>query len=112
MGKVIRISELIGTDVRSRSNAEIVQSALDGETGDIILDFSNVTFVSRSFADALCNIMDKASNVSISNTIQIVQSMIDTVKDGRSKKRVRIEDDSKIKEFDTMESLSSFLATI
>lgn len=112
MGKVIKISELIGTDVRSRSNAGIIQAELDGENGNISLDFSGVTFVSRSFADELCNILDNNSNVKLVNTIQIVKTMIDIVKEGRTKKRVRVVDNSEIKEFDTMESLSSFLATI
>lgn len=112
MKKTIRISELIGTDVRSRSNAEIIRSAIDGETGDIYLDFSNVTFVSRSFADELCTIMDNSKNIHLDNTIQIVRSMINAVKEGRSKKRVRTDDNSEMKKIDTMEGLSSFLATI
>lgn len=112
MGKTIRISELIGTDVRSRSNAGIIQSALDGEKDCVALDFAEVTFVSRSFADELCNILDNSNNVRLIHTCQMVQSMIDAVKEGRSQKRIRVEDHSEIKEFDTMESLSSFLATI
>lgn len=112
MGKIVKIAELIGTDVRSRSNAGIIQAALDGERGPVVLDFSGVTFVSRSFADELCNILDELHNTQLSNTTQIVQSMIDAVKAGRSEKRVRIDDNTEIKEFDSFESLSSFLSTI
>ena len=50
MGNVLLISELIGTDVRSRSNAGIIQSVVDGMKEGVILDFSEVTFISRSFA--------------------------------------------------------------
>ena len=92
MGKIVKIEELIGTDVRSRSNA--------------------VTFVSRSFADELCNILDKFKNVELENMDHIVQSMIDAVKSGRTKKRIRSEDNSEIKVFDNIDSLSSFLSTL
>ena len=67
MGKVIKIAELIGTDVRSRSNAGIIQAEIDGEVNEVIIDFSKVTFVSRSFVDELCNIMEKCNNVKLEN---------------------------------------------
>ena len=112
MGKIVKIEELIGTDVRSRSNAGIIQAALDGETDKVVLDFSMVTFVSRSFADELCNILDKFKNVELENMDHIVQSMIDAVKSGRTKKRIRSEANSEIKVFDNIDSLSSFLSTL
>lgn len=112
MGKVIKIAELIGTDVRSRSNAGIIQAEIDGEVNEVIIDFSKVTFVSRSFVDELCNIMEKCNNVKLENTTLFIQSMIDAVKQGRNQKRVRSSDDSEIKEFEDIESLSSFLSTI
>ncbi len=42
----------------------------------------------------------------------IVKSMTDAVKSGRNKKRVRKEDNSEIKEFDDIESLSAFLLSM
>ena len=62
MGNVLLISELIGTNVRSRSNAGIIQAVIDGVKEGVTLDFREVTFVSRSFADELCNIMDDNKN--------------------------------------------------
>lgn len=112
MGKVIKIAELIGTDVRSRSNAGIIQAEIDGEVNEVLIDFSKVTFVSRSFVDELCNIMEKCNNVKLENTTLFIQSMIDAVKQGRNQKRVRSSDNSEIKEFEDIESLSSFLSTI
>ena len=40
MGKVIKIADLIGTDVRSRSNAGIIQAEIDGEVDEVTIDFS------------------------------------------------------------------------
>lgn len=112
MGKVIKIADLIGTDVRSRSNAGIIQAEIDGEVDEVTIDFSKVTFVSRSFVDELCNIMEKCNNVKLGNMTSFIQSMIEVVKKGRSQKRVRNNDNSEIKEFDDIDSLSSFLSTI
>ena len=56
--EVIKISTLISGKVRSRSNAEIIRSAIDGISDKIILDFSGVSFVSRSFTDELCSIVE------------------------------------------------------
>ena len=51
-------------------------------------------------------------NVELENMDHIVQSMIDAVKSGRTKKRIRSEDNSEIKVFDNIDSLSSFLSTL
>ena len=45
----------------------------------------------------------------MANMSEIVKTMIEAVKKGRENRRVRIKDDSEIKEFDDMESLSKFL---
>lgn len=109
--KIIKISALISSDVRSRSNAEIIRSAIDGISDKVILDFSGVSFVSRSFMDELCSIVEHCKNITIdmANMSEIVKTMIEAVKKGRENRRVRIKDDSEIKEFDDMESLSKFL---
>jgi len=112
MNTIVKIAELIGTDIRLRANAIILRSAIDGVEGNIILDFAGVVFVSRSFADELYNVMGEYKEISLKNTSGIVASMIDAVKQGRNSKRVFKESNSEIKEFDDMSSLSSFLSTI
>lgn len=42
---ILKIAELISTDIRSRANADIIRSALDGVKGNIILDFAGVISV-------------------------------------------------------------------
>lgn len=108
----LKIAELISIDIRSRANADIIRSAIDGINGDIILDFSEVVFVSRSFTDELYNIMGEHKNLSLVNMSNIVKTMLEAVTKGRNSKRVFKENDSEIKVFDDMNSLSSFLATI
>lgn len=112
METILKIAELISTDIRSRANAEILRSAIDGVKGEIIFDFAGVVFVSRSFTDELYNIMGEHKGISLKNTSDIVKSMLEAVTKGRNSKRIFKENNSEIKEFDDMTGLSSFLATI
>ena len=108
--EIIKISTLISSDVRSRSNAEIIRSAINGISDKIILDFSGVSFVSRSFTDELCSIVEHCKNITIDmiNMSEIVKTMIEAVEKGRKNRRIRTKDDSEIKEFDDIKSLSKF----
>lgn len=111
MKKIIKIVDFLGTELRSRSSADRLREMIIKEHYSII-DMSGISFISRSFADELCNIMDTYNNVSVSNDIDIVKNMIEIVSQSRKHKRVRVEDNSEIKEFDDIESLSKFLSTI
>lgn len=105
----MKIAELVSSDIRSRANASIIRATLDGINENVTLDFDGVEFVSRSFADELYEIMKEYDNISIKNTSDIVKSMMDAVVSGRKSKRKFNEDNSEIREFDDMNSLSSFL---
>mgnify|MGYP001279626667 CR=1 FL=1 len=112
MDKFFKVAELISTDIRSRANVDIIRSAIDGINENIILDFTDVTFMSRSFTDELYNLMSEHKNVSLSNMNDFVNSMYNAVVEGRKSKRVFESESSEIKEFDDMKSLASFLSTI
>lgn len=114
MEKEIKIAEVISSDVRSRSNAEIIRKEIIGTSHKVVLDFSGVTFISRSFTDELYSIVNSFKNRTIEfiNTSDVVSAMITAVKNGRENKRVRTKDNSKIKEFDDLDSLAAFLATM
>lgn len=65
MASVIKIVDLINADIRSRNNAERIRGSVSNETERYLLDFSKVKFISRSFADELCNILENYHNVAI-----------------------------------------------
>lgn len=110
---VIEMAKIISTDIRSRSNAKIIRTAIYGVSEPITLDFSRVSFISRSFADELCNIIDEYNGLlSLSNTSDLVHSMIEMVSVGRQNKRIRLTGTVEMREFKDMESLSTFLTTI
>lgn len=111
MNKVFNISELISTDIRSRANANIIRSLVDGIDEKVILDFDGVDFISRSFTDELYNVLEEHGNISFINASETVTAMLDAVEKGRKSTR-NFSSDSEIKEFDDFASLSSFLSTI
>ena len=53
MSRVLRIADIISTDVRSRSRADIIRNELEENRSNLILDFTDVVFMSRSFTDEL-----------------------------------------------------------
>lgn len=113
MEKVFSVSERLGTDVRTRANADAIWDFLkNNASGVVVLDFSGVVFISRSFADEICNVTDSYSQVKLRNASGTAKTMLDTVAESRKHKRVREKDDSEVIDLEDMGSLSSFLATI
>lgn len=113
MEKVFSISKQLGTDVRTRANADAIWDFLKGNaSGAVVLDFSDVVFISRSFADEICNITTNFSNVELRNAVGVTKAMIDAVSESRKHKRVRKKDDSEVVDLKDMSSLSSFFAAI
>lgn len=112
MDKVINISTLISTDIRSRANANIIRSVIDGIDDGIIFDFGDVTFVSRSFMDEIYNILEDHKGIRLTNMSEFVDTMFEAVKRGRQNKRDLPNSKSEIKVLKDMESLESFFATV
>lgn len=107
----INISELLSNDIRSRANANIVRSAIDGAT-DVVLDFVGVVFVSRSFMDEIYNVVEEHKGIKLENMSNFVETMYDAVKHGRQSKRILPSSDSEIKVLKDLNSLETFFATI
>ena len=106
METIIKVIDLLGSDIRSRLNAERIRNRIDGQT---VVDFSGVKFMSRSFADELYNICNEKPLVRIEGMSDFVLSMYNAVLNGRNRKRVRKEDNGEILKFDKVENLSEFL---
>lgn len=112
MEKAISIRSLIGSEVRSRTNAEKIAAAL-ADNGEVyIIDFEGVTFVSRSFADELCNMMDQNSKIRLINEDPFVKRMIDIVLAGRKRLRQREDNNDSIISFSTIDELKKFMMTL
>lgn len=112
MRRIIKISELIGVDIRSRKNADHIRNSIAGCAGEIEFDFDGVEFISRTFADEVYTIVkENNDNVVLINMEGIVDSMMSVVSEIRTHKRVRKTENANMKEFSDMESLSAYLST-
>jgi aspartokinase len=90
MKKIIRIAELIGSDIRSRKNADHIRKGIADCTDVVELDFNGVEFISRAFADEIYTIVNEnRNNVVLINIEGIVGSMMSVVSESRTHKRVR-----------------------
>lgn len=106
----LKLSDLFGAEIRTRSSAEVLREKMK-ESTITTFDLDGLSFISRSFADELY-ILSENTGVKLCNAKGVVKNMLTVVADSRKKKRVRAIDNSPIKEFDNIESLSAFLSTI
>lgn len=110
MAKVIIVKDLLGKDIRSRSNANAIRKELEQNKYDT-LDMSDIVFVSRSFADELLAIAENKS-VNIINSNGDVKTMLDLVKRSRSSNNVNSCSLGDITKLDDMKSVNDFFAAI
>lgn len=109
------MSELIGKELRSRAEAKKVLDWFNSYAeSHVIIDYNDISFISRSFADELCGIieeMQKSHSISEVNQNINVATTMKIVRNGRNKpKDVKLTGDTV--ELTDMKSLAEFLATI
>ncbi len=115
MKKIVKVKEVLSSDIRSRCNAEAIRNeVVNAGCVEICIDLDGVIFMSRSFTDELLNIVENSNgkSVKIINAEGDAKSMIDVVSASRKKKRVLTDEESHITELKDMSSLEKFFATI
>lgn len=115
MTQIIRVSDIYATkSLFTRSMAIELSRCLNPVADEVILVFTGIEFLSRSFADEVCNMIDDHAKVDFKwvNCNEVVSNMLSKVKLGRTKERERGLTPPKILQFDSLESLKAFLATI
>ncbi len=111
MEQIIHITEIIGNELLARSRAVILHQMIDGNADKIILDFLGVIFITRSFADELCNTLDDFNGkISCINMAQNVETMMTIVSNGRNNKRKKGEPLMKFHHFNDVKSLSEYIS--
>lgn len=114
MNQTIRLKDIYSDDLYTRSRASELRSCINESAEVVVLDFEDINFMSRSFSDELCNIMDDAKGVKFefTNRNKEIEAMMTKVIEGRSQERKRGVSNAKIHRFEDMESLSEFLLTM
>ena len=111
MKQIIRLKSVYSADLYTRSRASELRSCINPAAVEVVLDFEGIGFMSRSFADELCNIMDDCKDVKFDyvNRNSDIEAMMTKVSDSRSQERKRGISNAKMYEFDDMKSLSDYL---
>ena len=114
MKQTLSLKNIYAADLFSRSRAQQLLQYISGNTDEVVLDFEGIIFISRSFADELCNIIDDNKDKKFVFTKQAseVQTMISRVQEGRKQERKRGIMHPKMYSFNNMEKLSSFLMSM
>ena len=114
MKQAIRLKDIYSDDLYTRSRASELRSCINDHAKVVVLDFEGINFISRSFSDELCNIMDYAKDIKFEfiNRSDEIEAMMTKVIEGRSQERKRGVSNAKIYRFEDMESLSEFLLTM
>lgn len=110
MSRILKIADVISTDVRSRSRADIIRNELKKKRSNLILDFTDVVFISRSFTDEVYAIKSDYPDLDIQliGMTGVVKAMSDAVCTSRGKKRIRKEQNAEIKECKDEASLMEY----
>lgn len=84
MKKTLRIDVIIGNDIRTRARIHELERRIQ-EGNEYILDFSNVHFISRSFADELLSFMERSTSpIVYSNANREISQMLTIVRSNRN----------------------------
>lgn len=111
MKQIIKLNAIYGADLYTRSRASEIRDCISRDATEVTLDFDAIAFVSRSFADELCNILDDNAQIhfSFANCSAEVDTMLNKVEDGRKRERKRGISNAQMYKFEDMQSLSEFL---
>ena len=111
MKQTIRLQDIYSADLYTRSRASELRTCINDKADEVTLDFEDIGFMSRSFADEVCNIIDDMNDKTFTlvNQNEDVSTMMTKVREGRSRERKRGVGNAKMYEFKDMESLEEFL---
>ena len=111
MKQTIKLNTIYSDDLYTRSRASELRACINDEATEVTLDFEGIGFMSRSFADEVCNIMDDNKNITFEfiNRNADIEAMMNKVAEGRIQERKRGISNATIHKFEDMESLSAFL---
>ncbi len=114
MKQIIRLKDIYASDLYTRSRAAELRKDIIDDASDVTLDFNGIGFMSRSFADELCNIIDSLGKTSFHyiNRNADVEAMMTKVAEGRNRERKRGISTARMLKFHDMESLSQYLLAI
>ena len=109
---IVSISTSIGSDLRTRSFfRRDIEKLISNNSGEIIMDFSEVRFISRSVADEICNVLSDHPNLSAVGMLGDVYMMFSVVRRGREQPRIYPTGNIKVIDFNTLDEMDEFFSS-
>lgn len=111
MTQTIRLYDIYRADLFSRAKAAELASHISSDADSVVLDFSGIGFMSRSFADELYNIIAAQAprTFDFVGRSHDIDSLMQKVADGRTRERQFGIQHPQMLTFDTKDSLAVFL---
>lgn len=115
--KTIDITEILSQDLKSRSRAnDLLLYVRNCDESEVMIDFQNVKFATRSFIDEFYNLFIKTSShipfhVEIVNVPEDIQAIFSAVSNTQTKVKT-IRPSSKVRRFQNIEELLKYMNNV
>ena len=115
----IDITRLLSQDLKSRSRAQdLLLYVQNCDEQEIVIDFQNVKFATRSFIDEFYNLFIKETSnlpfkVEIDNVPEDIQIMLNSVSNTQTRAKNRtVNATAEVINFDSMDSMLKYMSTV
>ncbi len=115
--KTIDITKVLSRDLKSRYSANDLRLFIENcNEPEVIIDFANVEFATRSFIDEFYNIFLKDASslpfkVEITNVPEDIQAIITSVSKTQTKVKT-IRPTSEVQNFESVDEMLKYLSTV
>ncbi len=108
----IYITQRLSADLKSRSTVHTLYLSMKSEELDnVIFDFSNVNFATRSFLDEFYNVFLKNHKAKVENVPNEISIILDTVRRTQGKER-NFPQQGNIKSFKSVDDFCIYMASL
>lgn len=111
MTQTIRLFDIYCADLFSRAKAAQLAKYVHSDADSVVLDFTDINFMSRSFTDELYNVISEQAprTFTFTGQNQDIAMMMSIVSDSRSRERRLGVQHPQMLTFETKDTLAEFL---
>lgn len=108
----IYITQRLSADLKSRSTVHTLFISMQSENMEnVIFDFSNVNFATRSFLDEFYNVFIKKYNAKVENVPSEIALILDTVSKTQEKKK-SLPQQNNVKSFRNVDDFCTYMSSL
>jgi len=108
----VYITQRLSADLKSRSTVHTLYVSMQSENMDnVIFDFSNVNFATRSFLDEFYNVFIKKHNAKVENVPSEIALILNTVSKTQEKKK-SLTKQYNVKSFSNVDEFCTYMSSL